>query len=193
MIVTETTLQGAVVLEPETLIDQRGKHTKMYCANTLKEYGIDFVLKQANIVFNQHSLTLRGMHFQRPPFCEQKIVTCYKGSIYDVIIDLNKDSETFGKWYGIELTEENGRSLYIPKGFAHGYVTLQSHTVIHHMVSENYTPSHECGVRWNDPAFQIDWPQKNGLIVSKKDQRWDDFDSEYDYMQCESSRMKNVR
>lgn len=178
MIVHSTPLNGAKLLEIEPIKDQRGYFARTYCNNILAEHGIDFKLKQANIAFNEHMLTLRGMHFQRPPYCEEKIVTCYQGSLYDVIIDLNKNSSTFGQWYGVTLSAENQLSLYVPKGFAHGYVTLQARTAIHYMVSEFYTPSHESGIRWNDPAINIEWPQRQNLSISSKDQQWEWFDME---------------
>lgn len=180
MLIHNTPLAGAKVLEPEPLRDERGYFARVYCRNLLAEHDIDFQLKQANIAFNEHTLTLRGMHFQKPPYSEEKIVTCYLGALYDVIIDLNRDSPSFGKWYGVTLTAQNQLSLYVPKGFAHGYVTLQANTAIHYMVSEFYTPSHESGVRWNDPAFSVDWPQKQGLRISNKDMNWKDFNKETD-------------
>lgn len=178
MIVHSTPLNGAKLLEIEPIKDQRGYFARTYCHKVLAEHSINFELKQANIAFNEHMLTLRGMHFQRPPYCEEKIVTCYQGSLYDVIIDLNKNSSTFGQWYGVTLSAENQLSLYVPKGFAHGYVTLQARTAIHYMVSEFYTPSHESGIRWNDPAINIEWPQRQNLSISSKDQQWEWFDME---------------
>ncbi|WP_127532085.1 dTDP-4-dehydrorhamnose 3,5-epimerase [Paenibacillus kobensis] len=176
MLVHPTPLQGAALLEMEPISDNRGYFARSFCKKTLAEHGLSFNMVQANTAFNRHRDTLRGMHYQKPPYCEDKIVTCTQGAIYDVIIDLNEDSPTYCQWYGINLTEDNNLSLYIPKGFAHGYLTLTDNAGIHYLVSEYYTPSHESGVRWNDPAFGIEWPNRDSLLLSMKDEKWGNFD-----------------
>ncbi|MGG3508894.1 dTDP-4-dehydrorhamnose 3,5-epimerase [Paenibacillus lautus] len=176
MLVQSTPLNQAAVIEMEPIKDSRGFFARGFCKKTLAEHGVFFDVVQTNVAFNHQAGTLRGMHFQVPPFCEEKIVSCYQGAIYDVIIDLNRDSGTFGKWFGLTLSAENRLALYVPKGFAHGYQTLTENTSIHYMVSEYYTPSHESGVRWNDPAFEIEWPHVGDLIISQKDKQWKDFD-----------------
>ncbi|WP_285108978.1 dTDP-4-dehydrorhamnose 3,5-epimerase [Paenibacillus sp. UMB4589-SE434] len=182
MLVQPSPLHRAAVLEMEPIQDSRGFFARSFCKKTLLKHGIEFDVVQTNVAFNRHSLTLRGMHFQLPPFCEDKIVTCLQGAIYDVIIDLNQDSPTFGKWFGITLSAENRLSLYVPKGFAHGYLTLMDNTSIHYMVSEYYTPTCESGVRWNDAAFGINWPHKEGITISSKDEQWKDFNKSTDGM-----------
>ncbi|MEX3618288.1 dTDP-4-dehydrorhamnose 3,5-epimerase [Paenibacillus glucanolyticus] len=182
MLVQSTPLNHAVVIEMEPIQDSRGFFARGFCKETLAQHGIFFDVVQSNMAFNHLPGTLRGMHFQVPPFCEQKIISCYQGAIYDVIIDLNRDSPTFGQWFGLTLSAENHLSLYVPKGFAHGYQTLTENTSIHYMVSEYYTSTHESGVRWDDSAFGIDWPRIEELIISPKDKQWKDFNKSTDGM-----------
>ncbi|MCM3750206.1 dTDP-4-dehydrorhamnose 3,5-epimerase family protein [Paenibacillus pasadenensis] len=178
MIIKSVPLNNAAVIERKPIQDSRGYFARSFCKKTLAEYGIAFDVAQASVAFNQYQNTLRGMHFQRPPFCEDKIISCVSGAIYDVIIDLNKESSTYGECFGITLTEDNNLSLVVPKGFAHGYLTLQPNTSIEYLVSEYYTPSHESGIRWNDTAFLLEWPitDVSQLIISNKDKQWNDFD-----------------
>ncbi|WP_272038674.1 dTDP-4-dehydrorhamnose 3,5-epimerase [Paenibacillus sp. JJ-100] len=173
-------MNQAKLIKIEPIEDHRGYFARSFCENELNAHGIDFSVKQANIAFNKSAGTLRGMHFQLPPYAEDKIVTCTSGALYDVIIDLNRESSTFGQWYGVNLTSENCLSLYVPKGFAHGYLTLLNDTSIHYMVTEKYTPTHESGVRWDDPAFSIDWPETVSKIISDKDNKWTNFSLETD-------------
>ncbi|WP_336076715.1 dTDP-4-dehydrorhamnose 3,5-epimerase [Paenibacillus sp. 203] len=180
MLIHSTPLNQAVVIELEPIKDERGYFARSFCKKTMMKYGISFEMTQSNVTFNQKAGTLRGMHFQLPPYCEDKIVTCFSGTIYDVIIDLNRESSTFGKWYGLTLSDKNCLSLYIPKGFAHGYQTMTDNTIIHYLMSENHTPSHESGVRWNDQAFGLKWPKIDHLTISKKDENWKDFNMNTD-------------
>ncbi len=180
MKIDDTPLNGAVTLQMEPIIDERGFFARSFCKKELGEYGIEFEMVQCNVAYNRFSHTLRGMHFQKPPFCEEKIVSCISGAIYDVIIDLNRDSSTFGQWFGITLSAENQKALYVPKGFAHGYQTLTNDASISYMVSAYYAPTHEFGVRWNDPAFGIDWILRDNLLISQKDQSWKDFNPDTD-------------
>lgn len=175
MLIEQTTLQGAFILQPEPIQDERGFFARTFCQKALADQGVYFNMVQCNIAFNRHPNTLRGMHLQLPPYCEQKIVTCISGEIYDVIIDLNAQSPTYGQWFGLTLSSENRLSLYVPQGFAHGYLTLTENAGISYMVSQFYAPSHEYGVRWDDPAFAIQWPCREGLIISHKDRQWKDF------------------
>ncbi|MCP3794836.1 dTDP-4-dehydrorhamnose 3,5-epimerase [Paenibacillus sp. CH40] len=180
MLIHSTPLNQAAVIELEPIKDNRGYFARSFCKETMISCGISFEMTQSNVTFNENAGTLRGMHFQLPPYCEDKIVTCFNGAIYDVIIDLNRESSTFGKWYGLTLSDKNCLSLYIPKGFAHGYQTMTDNTIIHYLMSENHTPSHESGVRWNDQVFGINWPESERLIISKKDESWGDFDMNTD-------------
>ncbi|TYP75735.1 dTDP-4-dehydrorhamnose 3,5-epimerase [Paenibacillus methanolicus] len=176
MNVQPLSLHGAALLVQKPIADNRGSFARTFCGRTLAEHGLSFRMAQCNEAFNKHARTLRGMHFQRPPHGEEKIVNCVQGKLYDVIVDLNLDSPTFGKWVGVTLSADDGQSLFVPKGFAHGYQTLTENTVIQYMVSEYYTPSHESGVRWNDPFFGIEWPFTEDLLLSEKDRSWTDFD-----------------
>lgn len=129
---------------------------------------------QANMSTNKVKGTFRGMHYQMDPYQETKLIRCIKGALYDVIIDLRADSPTYKDWIGVELTEGNQRALFVPKDFAHGFVTLVDDTTAFYMVSQFYTPGAESGIRWNDPSFKIAWPIEPRLI-SQKDSNWDDF------------------
>jgi len=171
MIFTETKLRGAFIIEPEQLEDERGSFARMFCRKEFDTNGLNPNLVQCNISFNRKKGTLRGMHFQIPPYEECKLVRCTMGSIYDVIIDLRPDSQTYCQWFAVELTAEKYRMLYVPKGFAHGFQTLEDDTEVFYQMSEFYNPECARGVRWDDPMFQIFWPLKNS-IMSEKDQHY---------------------
>lgn len=175
MIFEETKLGGAFVLDLERREDPRGFFARTWCANELADHGLATRLVQANMSWNPRPGTLRGMHFQHAPHAETKLVRCTRGAIYDVIIDLREESPTFKDWIGIELTAENRRALYVPEGFAHGFQTLVPECEVHYLVTEFYTPSAEGGVRWDDPAFAIEWPDPENALVSEKDASWPDF------------------
>jgi dTDP-4-dehydrorhamnose 3,5-epimerase len=177
MIFEETKLPGAFVLDLERRDDDRGFFARTWCANELAEHGLNTRLVQANMSWNPRKGTVRGMHFQRAPHAETKLVRATRGAIYDVIIDLRDESPTFAEWVGVELSAENGRALYVPEGFAHGFQTLVPDCEVHYLVTEFYSPSAEGGVRWNDPAFGIDWPDPENAFLSDKDAGWPDFDS----------------
>jgi dTDP-4-dehydrorhamnose 3,5-epimerase len=176
VIFTETELPGAFVIDLERREDERGFFARSWCANEYAEHGLRTDLVQANVSFNPRPWTLRGMHFQRAPHAEVKVVRATRGAIYDAIIDLREGSPTFKRWLGVELTEDNGRALYVPEGFAHGYQTLVPDTEVHYLVTEFYTPSAEGGVRWNDPAFGIEWPDPHNAFLSEKDASWPDYE-----------------
>lgn len=175
MIFSETALPGAYVIDLERIEDERGFFARAWCERELTEHGLETRIAQSNVSFNKHKGTLRGMHFQRPPHQETKLIRCIRGGLFDVIIDLRPDSTGYKRWMGVELTADNRRMLYVPRGFAHGFQTLEDDTETLYMVSEFYTPEAEGGVRWDDPAFAVEWPLGPPTEISEKDQQWPDF------------------
>jgi dTDP-4-dehydrorhamnose 3,5-epimerase len=176
MIFTETKLKGAFLIEVKRLEDERGFFGRTWCQRELAEHGLNATIAQANISHNSQKGTLRGMHQQLPPYAETKIVSCSRGAIYDVIIDMREHSDTYRQWLGVELSADNYRMLYVPEGFAHGFITLQDDTDVHYLISQFYTPGAERPIRWNDPAFDIAWPLQP-QVISAKDLGIPDFDS----------------
>ncbi|NJN15544.1 MAG: dTDP-4-dehydrorhamnose 3,5-epimerase [Oscillochloris sp.] len=174
MIFSETELSGAYTIDIQKFEDDRGFFARTWCAKTFAEHGLKAEIAQANMSYNRLKGTLRGMHFQRPPHAEVKIIRCTRGAIYDVIIDLRPDSATYKRWIGVELTAENYRMLYVPEGFGHGFQTLADDTEVAYNVTAFYTPGAEGGVRYNDPAFGIAWPLPV-TVISPKDTAWADF------------------
>lgn len=175
MIFKETKLKGAFIIEMEPIKDMRGFFARAWCKKEFEEHGLKPYLVQANITFSREKGTLRGMHYQVAPYQEAKLVRCLKGALFDVIIDLRPDSPTYREWIDIELAEDNYKMLYVPEGFAHGYQTSEDNTEVFYQVSQFYCPESERGIRWNDPAFGIRWPQTQDLVISKKDKKWPDF------------------
>jgi dTDP-4-dehydrorhamnose 3,5-epimerase len=171
----ESSIAGAFIVDVKKIEDARGYFGRAFCRKEFESHGIDFDIQQANIGFSQSRGTLRGLHFQVFPHEEAKLVRCAAGALFDVILDLRSQSPTFEKWAGVELSSANGRMVYVPKGCAHGYLTLVDNTQIYYLVNEFYHQAAECGIRWDDPAFDIDWPYKEGLVISQKDQNWPDW------------------
>jgi len=169
---TETQLKGAYIIEPELIRDERGFFARSWCQKEFTERGLNSNLVQCNISFNLKKGTLRGMHYQAKPHEEAKLVRCTMGAIYDVIIDLRPESPTFKQWVAVELTAENRKMLYIPEGMAHGFQTLVDNTEVFYQMSEFYQAESASGVRWNDPAFNVEWLIKQDLVISKKDQSY---------------------
>ena len=167
MLFTELKLPGAFIIDVERLEDDRGFFGRIWCKQEFKEHGLNTSLVQANASYNKFNGTLRGMHFQKKPFQETKLVRCTKGAIYDVIVDIRPQSQTFKQWIGVELNEDNRRMLYVPEGFAHGYLTLQDETEVYYMITEYYTKASEGGILWNEPEIGIEWPQKPKIISDK--------------------------
>jgi dTDP-4-dehydrorhamnose 3,5-epimerase len=167
----EVGIPDVFVIDPTPHLDERGRFARAWCLREFNEHGINFVPVQANLGFSVRQGTVRGVHFQIAPALEAKLVRCTRGAMFDVVLDLRGDSDSFGKWYGVELTAENGRMLYLPEGCAHGYQTLENGTEMHYMASEVYTPSAARGVRFNDPAFGIQWPLPV-TSVSEQDRNW---------------------
>ncbi len=174
MIFSETKLKGAFLIEPERKEDHRGFFARTWCQQEFESHGLNSKLLQCSISFNKKKGTLRGMHFQVAPFEETKLVRCTKGEIFDVIIDLRPDSETFKKHFSVILNEDNRLMLYIPGGFAHGFQTMADNTEVFYQMSQLYSPEHSGGVRWNDPAFGIEWPTDERIIIDR-DLNYPDF------------------
>jgi dTDP-4-dehydrorhamnose 3,5-epimerase len=173
-----TPLPGAYVVELEKRGDERGFFARFFCTKEFEQQGLEKNFVQVNNSLSAHKGTLRGMHYQLSPKGEDKLVRCIKGSIYDVILDVRENSPTFGKSFGCELSAENRLMMYVPKGFAHGFVTLQDDTEALYLVSEFYAPELERGIRWNDPHFNIQWPLKP-TIISDKDAKHPDFNQQH--------------
>ena len=172
----KTCLPDLWVVEPEFLVDERGFFARTYCRKEFESRGLNPNLVQCNISFNKKKATLRGMHYQAKPYEEAKLVRCTIGRIYDVAVDLRSDSQTFMQWAAVDLSAENRKMLYIPEGFAHGFQTLMDNTEILYLISEFYHPECARGVRWNDPAFRIKWPDAK-WIISDRDRQYPDFAS----------------
>lgn len=174
MIFTETPLKGAFVLEIKKIEDDRGFFGRSWCKHELEEHGLNANMAQANTSFSKKKGTIRGMHFQANPYQETKLIRCVRGAIYDVIIDLRKNSPTFKQWFGVELTQDNYKMLYCPEDFAHGFVTLVDNSEVYYNVTAFYTPGAERGIKFNDSAFKIKWPVEP-TIFSEKDLSHPDF------------------
>lgn len=168
---TQTDLKDAVLIELEKRGDERGFFARTFCAEEFRKAGLVAEFIQANHSGNVRKGTLRGMHFQRTPHGEVKVVRCVKGAIHDVIVDLRRDSPSYGRWQGFDLTEANGHMLYVPVGFAHGFQTLEDDTHVAYQVSHPYSPGAEGGLRWDDPSVGIVWPLEP-TVISPKDAAW---------------------
>jgi dTDP-4-dehydrorhamnose 3,5-epimerase len=174
LIFTQTKLAGAFVIELERRSDERGFFARTFCEQEFEAHGLKTQMVQCSVSFNKRKGTLRGMHYQAAPFAEAKLVRCTSGSIYDVIIDLRPASETFKQYFAVELSAENRRMLYIPEDFAHGFQTLRDDTEVFYQMAQRYSAEHARGARWNDPAFGIEWPEGERIII-ERDQNYDDF------------------
>ncbi len=168
MIFSETKLKGSFIIEIEKLEDDRGFFARTWDREKFEELNLDTKLSQFSISFNEKIGTLRGMHYQIEPFQEVKIVRCTKGRLFDVIIDLRKNSKTFMNWIGVELNSQNYKMIYIPEGFAHGFQTLENNSEIFYQISKSHNPISSRGIRWDDPKINIKWPI-NQPIISKND------------------------
>ena len=174
MIFNKTDLAGVIEIQMEPLRDERGFFARTWCEKEFREHNLNPRLVQCSISFNGRKGTLRGIHYQAEPFPEAKLVRCTRGSLYDIALDLRCDSPTYLRWIGAELTAENRRTLYIPEGCAHGFLTLEENTEALYQMSEFYHPESARGVRWNDPAFGIVWPGKVE-VISERDRNYPDF------------------
>jgi dTDP-4-dehydrorhamnose 3,5-epimerase len=174
MIITETKLKGAYVIKLEPFADVRGFFARAWSDREFAAFGLEARFVESNLSFNKNKGTLRGMHYQLPPYQQTKLVRCTRGSIYDVIIDLRPQSPTFKQWFAQELSAENHVMLYIPGEFAHGFQTLEDDTEVFYQTSAYYAPEHGRGVRWNDSAFNISWPGSDPILI-ERDRDYQDF------------------
>ena len=174
MIFTETPLKGAYIIELEPHTDERGFFARTFCRHEFEKHGLNAEIAQCNISFSPTAGTLRGMHFQKPPVSEAKLVRCIRGKIHDIIVDLRPDSGSYKRHFSVELTSKNRRALFVPKSFAHGFQTLANDTEVEYQMSEFYDPRSGSGFRYDDPAFAIDWPL-TVTVISHRDLAWPPF------------------
>jgi dTDP-4-dehydrorhamnose 3,5-epimerase len=171
-------IEGVFTIDLEKRGDERGFFARVFCEKEFADHGLVTHFVQVNNSLSAEKGTLRGMHYQLAPHAEVKLVRCIRGSLYDVVLDLRPDSPTFGQSFGAELSAENRRMMYVPKGFGHGFITLEEDTEAFYFVDAFYAPQHERGVRYNDPKFAIHWPTEPA-VVSEKDQNHRDFDPDW--------------
>jgi dTDP-4-dehydrorhamnose 3,5-epimerase len=178
MFFNPTPLPGAFLIDLDEKADERGFFARAFCEREFDEHGLATHICQANNSLSIRKGTLRGMHYQLAPKAETKVVRCLRGALYDVILDLRESSSTFGQSYGAELSADNRRMMYVPKGFAHGFITLVDNTEALYLVDEFYSPENERGVRYDDPKFSIKWPAKP-TVLSEKDKAYPDFNPKW--------------
>ena len=174
MIFSESPLAGAFVIDLQPLADERGFFARAYCSEEFAARGLSAVMQQCSVSYNARKGTLRGLHYQAAPHEEHKLVRCTAGAIFDVIVDLRPASSSYRRWFGVDLTAQNRRALFIPPGFAHGFMTLSDAAEVYYMISVPHAPAHARGFRWNDPAFDIAWPMAPAIISSR--------DAEYPFL-----------
>jgi dTDP-4-dehydrorhamnose 3,5-epimerase len=174
MIFHETNLAGVFEILPELMHDERGFFARTWCQNEFSQHGLNSRLVQCSLSFSTRKGTLRGMHYQAAPHAETKLIRCTRGSIYDVIIDVRPDSPTFKQWIAATLTPENRKMLFVPEGCAHGFITQADNSEVFYQMSESYNPQSSRGVRWDDPAFAIVWPE-NVQVISDRDRTYHNF------------------
>lgn len=176
MIFTTTTLEGrASIIDIEPYEDFRGIFARTFCCDEFEQHGLQAVFVQQSISFNPKEGTLRGMHWQAEPYAEEKLVRVTRGAIFDVIVDIRPESKTYKKWFGLELSETNRRQIYIPKGFAHGFQTLEPNTEVLYEMTCRYHPAVSRGFVWNDPSIGIEWPKTENRIVGIRDSEYPNF------------------
>ena len=173
-----TPLADAFVVELDLRGDQRGFFARLFCENEFASAGLHSHFVQVNNSLSSRKGTLRGLHYQLAPAAEVKLVRCIRGALYDVIVDIRPDSPTYCRWFGAELSAANRRMMYVPRGFAHAFITLADETEAIYLVSDFYSPDCERGLRWNDPRFAIQWPLQP-VEISEKDSNWPDFDPSF--------------
>jgi dTDP-4-dehydrorhamnose 3,5-epimerase len=170
-----TPLQGAFVVDLEPIEDERGMFARSWSREEFARHGLDGRLAACNVSYNAAAGTLRGLHYQAPPHEEAKLVRCTAGSIFDVIVDIRPASASFRQWFGIELNARNRTALYVPAGFAHGFQTLVDDSEVLYLMSTPYVPEAARGIRWDDPAFEIEWPPADRRVMSERDRSYEDF------------------
>lgn len=175
MLIQATNLKDAFVIDLEIREDNRGGFARTFCAKEFEEHGMKPTVAQCNLSYNFKKGTLRGMHYQLSPAAETKLIRCTQGAIYDVIIDMRPDSPTYKQHFGVELSAENRRALYVPEMFAHGYQALTDGAEVVYQVGEFYSPGYERGIRYDDPTFGIEWPIPV-TVISDKDANWPRFE-----------------
>jgi len=163
----EQPIEGLYLIRPERREDERGYFQRIFCESTFRSQGLEFAVLQTSMSYSAELGTLRGLHFQQSPHGEEKLIRCCRGAVWDVLVDVRPDSSTYGKWCSFELRAEEGNAIFVPKGLAHGFLTLEPHTEMHYMMSSVYVPDAAGGVRWNDPDLAIDWPFFPQLISER--------------------------
>jgi len=167
MNIIKTEIEDVLIIEPKVFGDHRGWFTETYSKEKFKEFGIDIDFVQDNQSFSAQKGTLRGLHFQLNPKAQTKLIRCTKGKILDVAVDIRKESPTYKKWVAVELTEENKKQLLVPKGFAHGFITLTDDVEVQYKVDENYSPENDRSIRFDDPEINVDWGIDNPILSEK--------------------------
>ena len=175
MTFTETRIPGVWIIEADVFHDDRGWFARAWMPEEFAARGLDTRIAQCSMTSNHRRTTIRGLHYQSAPYEEVKVVRAIKGAVHDVAVDLRPQSPTYCQWVGVDLTADNRRSLYLPHGVAHGYQTLEDHSDVFFFVSAPYTPAHQRGVRWNDPAFAITWPLGAPEVIHPRDAGYPDF------------------
>ncbi len=175
MNIEKTNIEGAYIIQNNYIEDERGYFLRLFCNDELKKKGLDFEVKQSNMSYSAKKGTLRGMHYQVEPYAEIKVVRCIKGAVFDAIADIRKDSPTYGKYFTVELSEENGKMLYIPPYVAHGFQTLEDDSIVSYFLSSAFISEAYGYLRFDDPFFDIKWPSCENRIMSEKDKNIPDF------------------
>ena len=170
---TPTAIAGVVVVDQDPIADERGAFSRTYCKDSFAEAGLAFQPVQESLSSNKARYTLRGLHYQAAPAEEQKLVRCVRGAVFDVAVDLRRDSDTRSRWFGLELSAENGRALFVPRGVAHGFLTLGDDAEVFYLIDTPYAPGQARGVRWDSPVFGIAWPHAPA-VISQRDAQWPD-------------------
>jgi len=174
MVISKLNIKGAATINIEPLPDERGFFARSYCQREFNEAGLELNVVQSNLSQNARKGTLRGLHFQAAPKPDPKLVSCIQGSIFDVVVDVRKDSDTYCQWFGVELSAHNHKALFVPPGCAHGFITLSDNALVHYQMGEYFAPDLARGVRWNDPAFNIEWPLQP-LSIANRDAAYPNF------------------